>query len=123
MITIDNRERLYLYSDAAYHCCFGVMAPFNTRRGQSVDEDRFNTTLSRMRISVEHAFGDAWRQWTYTTTHKQLRIGCQAVGAFYAVAVLLNNCRTCLRGRNQTSDCFEVDPPSIYQYLYPNEAL
>lgn len=56
------RECLYLYGDPAYHCSFGVCAPFMTttaggRHNLTADEQRFNKHLSAVRISVEHAFG------------------------------------------------------------------
>ena len=116
------RESLYLFGDPAYHCSFGVCAPFMTSTAGggnlTADEQRFNTKLSSVRISVEHAFGDAWRQWTYTVSHKQLHMGNQAVGAFFKAAVLLNNLRACMHG-NQTSVHFGVKPPTPEGYLYP----
>jgi hypothetical protein len=119
------RQCLYLYGDPAYHCTFGVCAPFMTtslrgRRNLTVDQQRFNEKLASMRISVEHAFGDALRKWTYTVSHKQLRSGSQAVGAFFRVAVLLNNSRACISGRNPTSDLFKVKAPTLEEYLYPD---
>ena len=61
------RETLYLYGDPAYSCSFGVCAPFRTPAGGVLDRDyaEFNKHLSRERISIEHAFGDSWRQWNY----------------------------------------------------------
>ena len=111
------RPCLYLYGDPAYHCTFGVCAPF-LGDALTADQQRFNTELSKVRISVEHAFGDAWRQWTYTVSHRQLHHGNQAVGAFFKVAVLLNNIRCCMGG-NQTSAYFGVVPLTPEEYLYP----
>jgi len=58
------RECLYLYGDPAYHCTFGVCVPFRTPTGGhlNADEVRFNRHLFCERISIEHAFGDSWRQ-------------------------------------------------------------
>lgn len=62
MITTP-RESLYLFGNPAYHCSFGVCAPFMTSTAGSgnltANEQRFNTKLSSVRISVEYAFGDA----------------------------------------------------------------
>lgn len=92
------RETLYLFGDPAYYCTFGVCAPFKTpTAGQlTADEARFNKMLSSVRISVEHAFGDAWRTWNYLSNSQQLHAGNQAVGAFFRTAVLLNNLRACI---------------------------
>jgi hypothetical protein len=119
------RQYLYLYGDPAYYCTFGVRAPFMTtslggRRNLTVGQQRFNEKLASIWISVEHVFGDAWRKWTYTMSHKQLRSGSQAVGVFFRFAVLLNNCRACIPGRDPTSDRFKVKPPTLEEYLYPD---
>lgn len=119
------RECLYLYGDPAYHCTFGVCAPFRTPTGGhlNTDEVRFNRHLSRERISIEHAFGDSWRQWNYLANSQQLHSGNQAVGAFYRATMLLINVRACINGYNQTSLHFGVIPPTPHEYLYPTELL
>lgn len=82
---------------------------------------KFNNHLSAQRISIEHAFGRSWQQWNYLANSQQLHSGNQAVGAFYRATMLLINVRTCMHGRNQTSDHFEVLPPTPQEYLYPTE--
>lgn len=116
------RETLYLFGDPAYYCTFGVCAPFKTpTAGQlTADEARFNKMLSSVRISVEHAFGDAWRTWNYLSNSQQLHAGNQAVGAFFRTAVLLNNLRACIQG-NQTSKSFGVEPLTPQEYLNPTD--
>ena len=43
---------------------------------------------------------------------KNLKIGLRSVGKMYVVCALLRNALTCLYG-NQTSEFFELDPPSL----------
>jgi hypothetical protein len=115
-----NRRQLFLYGDPAYYSSFGVIAPFKHRLGRrhlTMEQRRFNKHLSSFRISVEHAFGDTTRKWTYTTFAKQLVLAKQAVGQFFIVAVLLTNCYTCMNGSNQTSEKYGIRPPTLYEYL------
>lgn len=51
------RPCLYLYGDPAYHCTFGVCAPFVGNQ-LTAEQRYFNSKLSSCRISVEYAFGD-----------------------------------------------------------------
>lgn len=117
------RETLYLYGDPAYHCTFGVCAPFRTPAGGELtaDEAEFNRHLSAQRISIEHAFGDSWRQWNYLANSQQLHSGSQAVGAFFRATIILNNVRACMHGYNQTSQRFGVNPPTPHEYLNPTD--
>ena len=117
------RETLYLYGDLAYHYTFGVCAPFRTPAGGELtaDEAEFNRHLSAQRISIEHAFGDSWRQWNYLANSQQLHSGSQAVGAFFRATIILNNVRACMHGYNQTSQRFGVNPPTPHEYLNPTD--
>ena len=116
---IGDRRILYLYGDPAYHFLFGVMPPFKHALGYRYlprAERAFNIRLSKVRISVEHAFGRTQSLWTYTAFSKQLSLTKQPVAAFYRVAILLTNLYTCIRG-NQISQKFVCKPPSVEDYL------
>lgn len=78
--------------------------------------------MSRMRIAVENAFGLTQSLWTRNAFNSSLRIGQQAVGSYYQIAVLLTNIYTCIRG-NQIGGRFIVSPPSLAQYLMPEMHL
>ena len=47
---------------------------------------------------------------------KNLKIGMSAVGKQYIVCALLRNALTCLYGNN-TSEYFQLDPPTIQSYF------
>ncbi|KAI6827985.1 hypothetical protein KC342_g9748 [Hortaea werneckii] len=112
--------RMMNRGDPAYVNAYGIMAPFQHRRGfQHLSQNRqsFNRTMSSLRISVEHAFGMVFRTYTATAFASSLQLGQQPVAAHYRVAALLINCTTCIRQRNQTTDRFGVPPPSLEEYL------
>lgn len=111
--------RLYLYGDAAYglqHA--GILGPHKRQALGCLTPSQqiFNRKCSRMRISIEHAFGHVQRQFTYTDFHQGLSLGLQPVASFYRVSALFANLLTCYRG-NQTSQTFDCNPPTVYEYL------
>lgn len=118
MMPIAGNRTLYLYGDPAYHCSHGVICPFGPRKQISARKRRFNKKLSSHRIAVEHSFGQIFRQWTSLSFKQGLRIGNQAVAAFFLVAVLLSNCHTCMNG-NQTSIKYHFSriPSAWYERL------
>ena len=119
---MDGHSTLYLYGDPSYKYSYRVIAPFKHPRGCPALEkwqQKTNERLFSVRISVEHTFGHTQVLWTYTAYGKGLRAGSSPVAAYFAVAILLTNCLTCLRG-NQTSERFVVDPPSVEEYLSLN---
>jgi hypothetical protein len=101
---MEDHPLLYLYGDPAYWASFGVMAPFSHPRSRHALPDyqkEFNRRLSAARIVVERASG------------------LSPVAAYFAIAILLTNLRTCFRG-NRTSQRFVVPPPSVEAYLLLN---
>ena len=113
-------EVLYLYGDPAYRCSYGVMPPFTHPRGRrylSREKQDFNRSLATVRIAVENAFGQTQQLWTYTAFSKGLSANKQLVAAYFAVAILLSDCHTCIRG-NSISKRFLVTPPLVESYLF-----
>ena len=76
----------------------------------------FNAAMSSVRISVEWLFGDILTYFRFIDFKKNLKIGMSAVGKQYIVCALLRNALTCLYGNN-TSDYFQLDPPTIDTYF------
>ena len=116
---MEGHETLYLYGDPSYKHSYGVMAPFKHPQGRFALEpwkQKANEQMSSARIAIEHAFGHTQVLWTYTAFGKGLRAGSSPVAAYFAAAILLTNCRTCLRG-NQISSRFVVNPLSLKEYL------
>ena len=66
-----------------------------------------------MRVAVEWIFGDIVNYFKFMDFKK---IGLSQVGKMYIVAAILRNALTCLYG-NETSQFFELDPPSLDEYF------
>ena len=69
------------------------------------------------------ASGAAHRQWKQLDNYKEQKIGLRPVATSYINAVFLENCRTALRGGNGISRRFNIDPPSLSDYLDGFDAL
>lgn len=110
-----NGNLYYIYGDAAYPISPCVITPF---KGANVtpEQHHFNQVMSSVRISVEWAFGDITRTFAFTDFKKNLKLFLQPIDAIYKAAVIFVNCRACLYG-NQTSEYFQMEPPSIQEYL------
>ena len=63
----------------------------------------FNGSMSSVRVSME---------WLFVLDFKNLKIGFSNIGKTYVVWALMRNALTCLYGK-QTSEFFELDPPSL----------
>lgn len=104
----------HLYGDKAYQSLDIIMAPFHPP--QSDAEEEYNTLLSNLRIAVEHGFGKITRLWSFTDMKRVHRTGLQPTAAYYFVMTLMTNLHTCMHG-NQISEKFDLDPPSVDEYL------
>jgi len=122
IMSVPSRTRLFCFGDKAYLAMTtSIMAPFTHPGGRAMlapKHKQFNKLLAKYRITVEHAFGDVSRYWGFATYGgRRLRSGQMAVAAFFKVAVLLNNCRCCLRG-NLTSNRYKAENrPTLEEYL------
>jgi hypothetical protein len=76
------RRMLYLFGDSAYNLTNGVIPPFGPSV-VSAQEESFNSNLASLRISVEWAFREIFQQFTATAFAKGMKVGSQAVGAFF----------------------------------------
>lgn len=114
-ITKPNGEPYVVYGDPAYGLSQNILAPF---RGAnlSAQQKQFNTRMSKVRTSVEWVFGKICQYFAFLDFKKNLKVLLQPVGKYYVVASILVNCHTCLYG-SVTSSYFNVDPPSLENYL------
>lgn len=76
----------------------------------------FNASMSATRIAVEWLFGDVIDYFKFLDFKKNLKIGMSSIGKIYVVCALLRNGLTCLY-KNQTSDYFELEPPTLQEYF------
>ena len=118
---------LYLYGDPVYAPSFGILGPYRAggRRSLTAQEQATNIKMSSYRIVIEWGFANILNQFTSVEWKRNQKIGLSPIAVNYVVSVLLYNCQTCLRGRNQISDQFGngIPPPSLETYLACKIAL
>lgn len=104
-----------IYGEPAYGVSHTILAPY---RGSHLtpQQESFNRSMSRVRVSVEWTFGKVITNFAYLDFKRGNKLLLQPIGKCYMVAALLTNCHTCLYG-SQTSTFFGMDPPSLEQYL------
>ena len=110
-----NGNPLCIYGDPAYPLRIHFQCPF---RGQGLTQaqQQFNTAMSKVRISVEWAFGDILNYFSFLDFKKDLKIGLSSVGKMYMVCALVRNAHTCLYG-SVTSSFFDLEPPKLTNYF------
>jgi hypothetical protein len=104
-----------VYGDPAYGMSDHIASPF---KGVHLSREQldFNKRMSSVRVSVEWCFGDIVRYFAYLDFAKNMKIMLQPVGLYYSIGALLTNMHTCLYG-NVTSQFFNINPPSLEEYL------
>ena len=80
------------------------------------EQQSFNQGMSKVRVSVEWAFGKVVQYFAFPDFKKNLKILLQPIGKYYAVGVILTNCHTYIYG-SVTSSFFHVPPPDVQTYL------
>ena len=115
-----NNQLLFLYGDIAYESKFTVITPYPKKMGLPSRKRRFNKQLSLAQISVEQIFDLVQGLWTANRLSLQLHSLKQPVASWYTISVLLTNIYSCLR-KNCVSIRYDIDPPTISQYLYIDE--
>jgi nuclease HARBI1 len=106
-----------VYGDSGYSNQKFIKSGYRNFKRLTNKQKEFNATMSSLRVSVELGFGKVLQQFAFLDFAKDQKIFLQPLKKYYYVAVLLANCQTCLRGRNQVSDIFDCHPPSLEEYL------
>ena len=109
-------QPLCIYGDPAYPLRVFLQCPFARRPDFTAQEQAFNESMSRVRVSVEWVFGDITNYFKFVDFKKDLKIGLSSVGKMYVVCALLRNALTCLYGNN-TSAFFNLQPPILEEYF------
>lgn len=106
---------LCIYGDPAYPLRVHLQAPF--KKGHlTADEEAFNSSMSKVRSSVEWVFNDITSYFAFLDFKKNLKIGLSPVGTMYSTCGLLRNALTCFYG-SSTSSFFDLQPPTIQEYF------
>lgn len=113
IISHDHRFHDYLpYGDPAYGQTDVFASPFD-RVGAMSEELEVNKSLSRVRITVEWAFGEIIGEWAMLDFKRTMCIGTFQ----YELTVILANCVTITRHQNAISSYFDVLPPTFEEYF------
>ncbi|KAH9103027.1 hypothetical protein AeMF1_020523 [Aphanomyces euteiches] len=112
----DVFDGYYIYGDPAYPVSKWIVSGY---KGNNLDDRKklFNASMSRVRQGVEWNFGRMKTLWGFITYKMHQKIMLSNVGAVVLVAMFLTNCNTCYNGGNQISSYFDMNPPSLREYL------
>ena len=112
-------DPLCLYGDPAYPLRPQLMCPFREADVPVFTPEMmaFNAAMSEVQVSVEWLFGDIVEYFKFVDYKKNLKLGMSAVAKQYIVCALFRNILTCLYG-NSTSAFFQLDPPTLLEYLW-----
>ena len=108
-------QPLCVYGDPAYPISIHLQGPFKGARITPLQRE-YNSAMSKVRTSVEWAFGDISNYFAFLDFKKNLKICLSAVGKMYLVCALLTNARTCLYN-SLTSSYLGLDPPELELYF------
>ena len=110
-----NGQPLCIYGDPAYPLRVHLQGPF---KGAALtpQQEAFNLSMSKVRISVEWVFGDIVEYFAFLDFKKDLKVGLSAIGKMYTVCALLRNAHSCIYG-SSTSTFFGIDTPSVECYF------
>ena len=113
----DDDTDFILYGDAGYPITSQLLVPYKEIH-PTEEQVEFNRQMSGHRIIVEWAFGQVLANFAFTDFKKNIRLYSQRPGQVYAAAMLLNNCKICLRGTSAAAQKYALPPPTIGEYLY-----
>lgn len=105
-----------VFGDPAYGVSPVLMSPYAGAGEQTPDQKEWNAAMAKVRIEVEHGFGDITRMWPYLNAWWKHQVFKTAPGKYYRVGVLLANASNCIRP-NQTAQVFECRPPTLREYF------
>ncbi|KAF0724854.1 hypothetical protein Ae201684_016603 [Aphanomyces euteiches] len=105
-----------IYGDPAYGMSRWIMSGFKGSQLTS-EQKMFNSSMSKVRTSVEWNFQILKKLWSFCTFKDQQKIMISSIAKNVAVAMLLTNCHCCIRNGNKISYFFDLPPPSLHEYL------
>ena len=108
-------QLMCIYGDPAYPLWVHMQGPFRDAYLTPLKQ-LYNQSMSSVRTSVEWLFADVQNYFKFIDFKKNLKVGLSSFGKMYVVSALLRNALTCLYG-NETSQYFQLDPPSLQDYF------
>jgi len=112
----DRDGNLYItYGDKGYSVHQGLLSPYWDPVDGS-NEQVFNTSMSRVRQSVEWGFNLIKGLFAWVGYPRNQKLNLQPIGRYFVVAAILTNCHTCCYG-SMISRFFLCEPPTVAEYL------
>ena len=106
-----------LYGDPAYPVSRYLKRPYKGAR-LTAGQQAFNSQMSRVRECVEWGFGNILNLWQSLELVRYEKFFESAIARRYQLAAILTNVYTCMYPeRNNVAQFFEVQPPSLQEYL------
>lgn len=114
-LLVDDRQ-FYIFGDAAYNLKPWLQKPFNCNNLSPLQR-QFNSSMSAVRVAVEHGYKEVKLFWTSQDFSRKLKVKQAPIGLLYRSSVLMWNMRVCFYGCGQVTEKFGVDPPTIEEHL------
>ncbi|ETL82268.1 hypothetical protein L917_17551 [Phytophthora nicotianae] len=112
----DERFRgLFIYGDQAYGRTDVFVSPF--KGALTPAQAVINSSMSEVRTTVEWSYAQVVNYWGGVDFKRKMCLGGVPVATLYKIAVVLTNCITIVRGGNNNSRYFGVEPPSLQEYF------
>ena len=116
---LQNHPILHLFQvlgDSAYPNC-DVMVSIYKGWHLPPASAAFNSIMIPIRTSVEWGYEKIVLYWVFLDYKKVMNIQLSAILPMWHLAIFLTNCLTCAKGGNQISKFFNIEPPSLEEYL------
>jgi uncharacterized PurR-regulated membrane protein YhhQ (DUF165 family) len=95
-----------------------VTAAFSLRNGEVLDWQRLeNNIMSKMRVAIEWTFGTIIMLFKFIAFVHTQKLFQAPLAKEYVAAVFFANCHMCIYGAVPHSEYFDIDPPSLADYL------
>ena len=104
-----------MYGDLGYPI-LGLLLAGYVGNNLTAPQKAFNVKMSKVRISIEQAFGKWVSTFKFVQHYQNLKPRQQDIPRIHLVTMLLTNCHTCLNGHT-TENMFGLAPPELEEYL------
>ena len=105
------------YADSAYSGSDHILRGCKRHMILCEEHRQAQTAMNGVRTSVEWGFGITGMDWPWVKVRDVHKVKLSPCGLYFKVATILTNIKTCLVGGNLISDYFDLEPPTLAQYL------
>jgi len=106
-----------LYADSGFAIGQNMITPFRRGRNQTEGEAAWNREMSRHRITVEWGIGRIKNLFQMMTNKNNLKCLMSPVAVYWFNSVFFTNIHTCINRMNEVSDYFDIETPTLEQYI------